>query len=247
MGGILTACCVGGLVVFGLVQFTTRETIPPYIWARTADKQTREEVATAVAAAFNQARESAPDERNDALREATFHVPRELARLNKDAPDFRLEDLGPMVHANLWWDRVGVRFPSLAPWIDCGQETRVFLYFPNGATKATAVFVAINAGMKYPLQNLGEPGEGGVIRRTLGAAVEVSLPVCAWQFQQYVWARVNPAVVGRIEELERLPVIFNFREKAFGAMYYKRLELVLGQGIGMPLMATDLDRGVLQK
>lgn len=216
----MAACCVGGLVVFHLVQVITRETVPPHVWARTADKQTREEVEAAVTAAFNLARESAPHERNDALREATFQVSRELARLYKTTPDFRLEDLGPMVHANLWLDRVGVRFPSPSPFIDCGQETRVLLYFPKGATKATAIFVAVNAERKHFLHHLQEAGEGGVARRRARATGEVNVLVGAWEFQQKVCALIKPAVFGRIEERKHLPVIFNFREKAFGALYY---------------------------
>lgn len=202
----------------------------------------RGEVETILAEEFKLAYNSTPDQRNDALREATFHVPHELARLNKDAPDFKLEDLGPMVQAKEFWDRLGEIHPSLAPYFDCAEETRVFLYFPNGATKATAVFVAVNA---EPLRKPQPPsGVGEHARRAVEAAWSVNI----WKIQHEIWARSNPAVIGRIEEMERLPVIFNFRDEAFGVMYYTRLGLILDGSMWVtPLTVTDLDRGILQK
>lgn len=118
----MTACGVGGLVVYGVWRLLYSPCYGLDNWALTADRQTRKEVATAVNAAFIRARESAPHELNDARREATFQVPHELARLNKDVPDFRLEDLGPMVHANLWLDRISAQYPNLLPFIDCGKR-----------------------------------------------------------------------------------------------------------------------------
>ncbi|KAG6368379.1 hypothetical protein INS49_002585 [Diaporthe citri] len=203
----------------------TGGTIPPHNWARTVDQQTRDEVEATLAVGFNMARSSALHQRNDALREATFQVPHELARLNEDAPDFRLEDLGPMEHAKKLWDRVGERFPSLAPFVDCAEEARVFLYFPNGAAKATAVFVAVNAELKYPLHKPQQSAADGVLMNGVHAANEVSLFAGFWVFQHNLWAQSHPAVIGGVEGMERLPVIFNFRDKAFGALYYTRLGL----------------------
>ncbi|KAL2285305.1 hypothetical protein FJTKL_08252 [Diaporthe vaccinii] len=96
----------------------------PHTWARTVDQQTRDEVEATLAVGFNKARNSAPHQRNDALREATFQVPHELARLNKDAPDFKLEDLVPTIDGKKIWDRVGERFTSLAPFINFAEEAR---------------------------------------------------------------------------------------------------------------------------
>lgn len=235
-------CWIGGFGVVSFNRFKKGGTIPPHTWARTAEQQTREEVETILSEEFNLARNSTLHQRNDALREATFHVPHELARLNKDAPDFRLEDLGPMVHAKKFWDRLGEIHPSLAPYFDCAEETRVFLYFPNGATKATAVFVAVNA---EPLRKPQPPsGVGEHSRRAVKAACAVNV----WEAQHKIWAKINPAVIGRIEEMERLPVIFNFRDEAFGVTYYTRLGLILDGSMWMkPLTVTDVDRGTLQK
>lgn len=171
--GILAACWIGGFGVVSFNRFKKGGTIPPHTWARTAEQQTREKVETILSEEFNRARNSTLHQRNDALREATFHVPHVLARLNKDAPDFRLEDLGPMVHAKKFWDRLGEIHPSLAPYFDCAEETRVFLYFPNGATKATAVFVAVNA---EPLRKPQPPsGVGEHARRAVEAACAVNV------------------------------------------------------------------------
>lgn len=229
-----------------LVRMKTGGTIPPHTWARTVDQQTRDEVEAALAEGFNMARNSALHQRNDALREATFQVPHELARLNKDAPDFRLEDLGPMVHAKKLWDRVGERFPSLAPFVDCAEEARVFLYFPNGANKATAVFVAVNAELKYPEDKPQQSTVYGAFMNGARAGTEFSFQVGLlanfWRFQHSYWAQNQPAVIGQIEEMERLPVIFNFGDKAFGALYYTRLGLILDTSMcATPLKISHLD------
>lgn len=253
IGGVLGACFIGAVVIFHIARVVRGGTIPPHTWARTADQQTREGVEAALAVNFDIARNSAPHQRNDALREATFRVPHELASLNKDAPDFRLEDLGPMVHGKMWGDRFGERFPSLAPFfVDCAEETRVFLYFPNGATKATAVFVAVNAELGYPLHN-PQCSAGSVDAVTPTSvyrpSVEVALLTCAWEFQHEVWALIHPArVVDQIDEMERLPVIFNFREKAFGALYYKRLGMILDRSMCVtPLVIKKLDKEIMQQ
>lgn len=241
--GALAACGIGGLGVNFLVRIKTGGTIPPYTWARTVDQKTRDEVEATLAVGFNMARNSAPHQRNDALREATFQVPHELARLNKDAPDFRLEDLGPPVDGKKIWDRVGERFTSLVPFIDFAEEARVFLYFPNGATKATAVFVAVNAELKYPLRKPQQSTAGDAVMNGAHAATEVDLLANFWGFQHNLWAQSHPAVIGLLEEMERLPVIFKFRDKAFGALYYTRLGLIFDSSMCVtPLNISHLDR-----
>lgn len=243
--GILAACYIGGFAINWFVRIKTGGTIPPHIWARTADQQTRDEVEEALAMAFNTARNSAPQRRNDALREATFEVPHELARLNRDAPGFRLEDLGPMVQGKKIWDRLGELTPIFAPFVDCAEETRVFLYFPSGATKATAVFVAVNSELKHALHKKQPPLGVGTATR---GSIEVALLVSVWRTQHRIWAQRNPAVIGRIEDVERLPVIFNFRDEAFGAMYYTRLEMILDPSMCLiPLVTTRLNGGILQE
>lgn len=48
--------------------------------------------------------------------------------------------------------------------------------------------------------------------------------------------------------MERLPVIFNFRDKAFGALYYTRLWVILDTGMCVtPLNLWHLERGILHQ
>lgn len=174
-------------------------------------------------------------------------MPHELARLNNDAPFFRLEDLGPIAHSKEARDIINNKYPSLASFIDCAEETRVFLYFPMGATKATAIFVAVNAELRYPLhQSVGYAGSDSYFKRAVRANFEVVLLTDTWKCQHRIWSRNHPVVMGRVDEMERLPIIFNFREKAFGIMYYQRLESILDRSMhAIPLITTHLDSGLL--
>jgi hypothetical protein len=189
-----------------------RGIIPPHTWAHTADRRTRNDVEATLAKDFNMVRSY------NALRQATFHVPQELARLNKDAPDFRLEKLGPIVPANV---------AGLATSVDCGKETRVFLYFPNGATKAIAIFVAVNGELDCSMHKMLRSGAVDAVMDGVHGATEACLLISTWDAQHKIWARSHPAVIDRIEQLERLPVMFNFREENFGVMYYRRLGAIL--------------------
>lgn len=146
--------------------------------------------------------------RDQALREASFQVPHEIARLNPDAQQFRLEDMGPMP-----------AFPEGSghePPFDMERDTRAFLYFPNGAAKATAAFVAINAEFK-PQAKLRK--DGPVIHK--GSEWHMQLlnsGMRAWIVQAYNWVYYNPDVYGRIQT-GQLPVIVNYRQMACGSLY----------------------------
>lgn len=100
--------------------------------------------------------------------------------------------------------------------------------------------MAVNAELKYPLpkpQRSAVFADVAMLTGSAPAAVVVVLLVGAWEFQHKIWARIHPGkVVDQIKEMERLPVIFNSREKAFGALYYIRLELILGRTMSLTLL-----------
>lgn len=148
--GILAACAI-----FFVRHLTGYSTLPPHTWARTADESTRRDVEATMSVAFNTARAAPARQRHNKLREATFHVPHELARLNKEAPRFRLEDLGPLASGGKipWVTRLRPVSEDGPP-LDAKTETRAFLYFPDGSPKATAVFLAVNSELMYPRKAL---------------------------------------------------------------------------------------------
>lgn len=198
-------------------------TLAPHSWARHANEQTRNEVEMTMSTAFNMARNAPPSQRNSKLRDATFHVPHELARLNGKAPDFRLEDLGPMAPGKIPWDGVFRKSTEGLP-LNANTETRAFLYFPKGSPKATAVFLAINSELKYPKQFNFE----------LSGYSEKPLALLrAFRVVYTDWQRNRPSLVERIVEVDRLPVICNFQERVFGCMYYPII-----RWIGIPFMSV---------
>ncbi|KAK2596452.1 hypothetical protein N8I77_013342 [Diaporthe amygdali] len=181
---------------------------PPYSWLAASDPKTCKDVTAVVAAGFEMANKTPIRRRDQALREASFQVPHEVARLNPDAQKFRLEDMGPT--------------PALfkgskyeAPF-NITREARIFLYFPNGATKATAAFVAINAEFKFPTA----PRKGAIVMYTPSKQnldmLEAGMVL--WTIQHHTWASHNPDVFGRIQT-GQLPVIITFREKACGSLF----------------------------
>lgn len=148
--------------------------------------------------------------RDQALREFSFQVPHEIARLNPDAQQFRLENMGPMYDLETE-HRV----------FDATKNARAFLYFPNGAVKATAAFVAINAEFKPPDESWLDPAIGHKGKEeNVGMLVAGML---AWLTQYPIWAGMRPDIIGRIETGE-LPVIISFRQMACGAIYHTKSE-----------------------
>lgn len=145
--------------------------------------------------------------RDQALREFSFQVPHEIARLNPDAQQFRLEDMGPMYDLKTE-HRV----------FDATKNARAFLYFPDGAVKATAAFVAINAEFKPPNETWLDPAIGRKGKEeNIGLLVAGML---AWLTQYSIWAGgLRPDIIGRIETGE-LPVIISFRQMACGSIYH---------------------------
>lgn len=230
-GNILIGCLAVLGLTAGTVGFirhlTGYSTLAPHTWARHAKEQTRNEVEMTMSVAFNMARNAPMNRQNQYLRDATFQVPRELARLNSEAPDFRLEDLGPMAPGKLplAWD-VGFFHKSTTerPLLDAKTETRAFLYFPNGSPKATAVFLAVNSELRYPVQ-------AGVQYQSSDSGKAIAL-LQAFRIVYQDWQRNRPSLVGRIVEVNRLPVICNFREHVLGSLYYPIIGIA-----GIPMMA----------
>lgn len=154
--------------------------------------------------------------REQAYREATFQVPYEIARLNPDAPRFKVEEMAPLSSLrDLFQDMANVGVYTNAPF-DIERDARIFLYFPNGATQATAAFMAINAEYS-PRQQQRRKAPGGYIAgqdqfRLLLAVQNI------WLCQNVHWARRDQDILHRIGPLQ-LPVIINFRGEAVGGVW----------------------------
>lgn len=232
---------IGCLAVVGSIAlvrlYTGHSRLPPHTWARTADEQTRNKVEMSTAIAFKTARNAPINQRNNKLRDATFQVPRQLARLNKEAPYFHLEDLGPLAEGKITWDFVFHKSTGGPP-LNAKTETRAFLYFPNGSPKATAVFLAVNSEIKYPKKILMQsewPNLGDAM-----SLKPISL-LRAFTIAYKEWDRSRPSLIDRIAGVQRLPVICNFQEHAFGSVYYPSLGLPgIPNMAMMPLDITDL-------
>lgn len=183
--------------------------VPPVSWNLAIDKKTGNDVQSIIRTGFEMAHEAPTRLRDQALREASFQVPHEIARLNPEAQQFTLEDMGPM-HA--------LPNGTLAErGFDIKKDGRIFLYFPNSAVKATAAFVAINAEFKPPNQTWKDPAIS-----SKGNEENVAMLVAGmltWELQYSIWAELNPDIIGRIES-DELPVIINFRHIACGSMYH---------------------------
>lgn len=236
----IALCCLAAAGVVGWVRsLTGYSTLPPHTWARTADNKTRKEVEATMSMAFNMARSAPTNQRHDKIREATFHVPYELARLNKEAPRFRLEDLGPLAQGRLPW--MSGPFGSLnkdGPPLNAKTETRAFLYFPNGSPKATAVFLAVNSELMYPFKaEMQCPTAENVLYTRKPAALLVAFAVVYDD-----WEQNRPSVTDRIVETSRLPVICNFQENVFGCIFYPVPKRAPNTRMGWtPLNVTDFD------
>lgn len=174
----------------------------------TCDQKERAEVVEIIAAGFEMARRTPLPRRDQALREASFQVPHELARLNPDARHFRLEDLGP---TPAWAEVEGYKPP-----FNLAEDARVFLYFPDGGVKATAAFVSINADFEIKRTKHGFlPGMFDISEQNLEL---IKAGMLAWTAQHLDLAANNPGLYRRIQT-GQLPVIMNFHDKASGALY----------------------------
>lgn len=171
----------------------------------TCDQNKRREVVEIIAAGFEMARRTPLPGRDQALREASFQVPHEIATLHPHARQFRLEDLGPTPA----WAEV----PGYEPPFDITKDARVFLYFPDGAAKATAAFVAINAD--FVIDN---DGFAGMFKTSSQNLDMLKAGMLAYTAHYLDLASKNPDLYSRIQT-GQLPVIVNFRDKASGSLY----------------------------
>lgn len=143
------------------------------------------------------------------MREASFQVPHEIAKLNLEAQQFRLEDTGPMYPLP--------NGSQAERAIDIKKNARIFLYFPNGALKAAAAFVAINAEFKPPNETWRDPD---IARKGKTENIGMlSAGMTVWYTQYLMWAELRPDMIGRIQSGE-LPVIISFRHIACGSVYH---------------------------
>lgn len=194
--------------------------IPPRSWMAAADRKTFRDVMGIITAGFDMARKAPMRRRHQALREASFQAPHEVARLNSGAaPNFRLEDMGPVpslpkIFEDRFRSKMGYPF-------NINKEARVFLYFPNGATKATAAFVAVNAEIFPPEWSESQRFE----IQKLSAQQEylVKMALVTWTISYMTWVEYHPHVLDRIES-GQLPIIFNLRERASGCLYDTKAE-----------------------
>lgn len=153
--------------------------------------------------------------RKKALREATFQAPYEVATVIPGAgPDSRLEDMGPMASISKEW--AAIRKAAFLRAFNITREGRVYLYFPNGTSKATAAFVAINGEVFPPEWTLIE--RFAVTQFSKEQENLVTAAVCGWVKTYMTWEDEHPHIIDRIEK-GKLPVIFNFRELVSSALY----------------------------
>lgn len=188
---------------------------PPGAWIATSDKQTIRSVMSAVTAGFKMARERPKERQHDALREATFAVPYELAQLNKDDPDFKLENMGPLPPLPSQGLRITKNNSDSNESFDQQKDGRIFLYFPGGATKASAAFVAINAELSLP-----NPTQSGMVSGAPTSPDQklITQASSSWIVRYMTWEAEKSDVMERIET-GSFPVIFIFRDKTFGSLY----------------------------
>lgn len=169
------------------------------------------------------------------LREATFLVPQEVARLNTKAPDFLLADVGPVADGEIPWD-----LKSGGPPLDAGAETRAFLYFPDAsAEEAAAVFLVVNTELRYTKKVMRQFPDGDH-RRPTNSSNAVCL-IKAFHDTHGAWKRSRPSPVDHMKEVGQLPLICVFQESVFGCAYYPRFGHT-GQPVMavIPLDITDL-------
>lgn len=214
-------CVMTGTYLFrNIVKMNIRHvnvaSLPPGSWLKNADMETVQSVTYAVSAGFNMARNRPEDRRQNALREATFRVPYEVVRFNRDAKDFRVENMGPPPpFSESVISDFADHWPEGTDLFDPQQEARIFLYFPGGATKATAAILAVNGEIEIP--DTTKPSAGlavaGLKKRQL-----INQAMACWMTQYSQWEVHQPDVLERMEAGSegKFPVIFVFQDKASG-------------------------------
>lgn len=236
MNALFAAALGFGITAYVMPKFRPRilriKLCPPVAWLQASDPKTVNSVATAVSVAFKMAKSrSSPGPRTDALRQATFAVPHEIARLNKiPGSKFHLKEMGPC--RDLDADRLNfiVSTTGFKPTFDVKEDTQVSLYYPSkDATKATAVFVAINAEGQIPQHGPAAPGATNL--KTL-----IQYATALWNNHYELWTAEDPDLKNSFEP-GPLHIIFSFQDKTCGGLYNQEtsqfetgspLEVVIG-------------------
>lgn len=210
-----------------MVKFSS---VPPLAWATKADSQTRAGVLAAIGAGFALARSRPTSLQNDALREATFEIPYDIARLNKDAPQFKITDMG---HCPVFSDQtqmvLDIALEGFKPSFTHEKDTRVFLYYPNGSKKATAAFLVINTEFTVP-----SPQEPNEIKEPFpGTSLEIRHSLVQYAINMWIntyarWADDHPEIIRKNIEPGNLPVIFCFRNKISGSIFDQKTKIFPG-------------------
>lgn len=189
--------------------------VPPASWWHAADEKTFQDVKTIISAGFEMASKAPIRRRDQAYREASFQVPYEIARLNPDAPQFKVQQMAPLSSIREVWQNMAEGGIHVKPPFSVERDARVFLYFPNGSAKATAAFLAINAEYTPLAQQLSPTTTMSVATDDQWLLQMIAANI--WVCQTVVWGRRNPDVLHRMPT--RLPVIITFRGSATGALW----------------------------
>lgn len=114
---------------------------------------------------------------------------------------------------------LAMNFPQRTDNLD-PLDTSVFLYFPNGATKATAAFLAVNDDLSSAESAGSEPGK--LIDPDKNNFL-LNQSIMFWMAQYRHWEAHQPDLIERLDsESELFPVIFVFRDKVSGCQWHTR-------------------------
>lgn len=214
------------------------QSIPPMTWISAADRKTREDVKSMVFTAFEMARKSPIRRRDQAIREATFHVPHEVVRFNSvAAPHFVLEDMGPMPPLPKDWE---AEIPTKLkhPW-NIEREARAFLYFPHKSARATTAFVAINAELPLPPDRKQGNAMHNIHRVSEDLNSLMAFGTNSWHLRYRIWADRQPDIIDRIKP-GPLPVIFCFRGKVTSCLFDPKTRKGFGGVVPvLPILVLD--------
>lgn len=245
LGAFVAGAVVARLIPRALASFRKPNGFcPPLSWFERADPGTQASVISGVSAGFKLAQSMEPAAaRWDALRQATFAVPQEIARFITDAPDFRIEEIGPCAPfspaSQVIIDAIA-KNTGFKPAFDIAEDTKVFLYFPNAnkGQKATAAFVAINTDQLVskkpdsPQEKDSADNQGPIMRRDVLEArpirndkvgTLIAFAVNLWLNQYSYWVHNKPEIIVERIAPGSLPVIFCLQDKACGCTFDQKL------------------------
>lgn len=201
-----------------------RPNSPPLSWVVTADPEVAGGVFSGIQAGLTLAKSRPAKFRVKALREFVFQLPHEIARLNKDAPKFKLEDMGPCPD---WADMPAKQVAALP--FNLQKDTKVFLYYPDGAEKATAAFLVINTELNVPDGTTS-------FKKTQDIKVLIFIAIRSWMDTYEKWMEISPEIIKNKIEPGNLPIIFCFQNKISGSLYDQKAETFHDAGTAMVVL-----------